>query len=326
VHADARSHVCCQGGLKPPGLRHTGDVLVIQELSKRYGNNQANDRVSLRVPRRRIVGFVGPNGAGKSTAMRAIMGLVRPDSGSIEWDGQPLHKVGVTHIGYMPEQRGLYPKMKILDQVRYFGDLKGGVAPAEIRSRATSLLTELGLGERLDDPVEKLSHGNQQRVQLAVALVNNPELLVLDEPFGGLDPVAASRLEAILRDHVEQGAGVLFSSHQLELVERICDDVVIIADGRIRASGEVRQVRADFGRYRVRVRVDEPQVPLVECLTAFAAEEAGAHQVVVYADSDQDIERVLAQARKAGPITEFHYELPTLAELFGDLTAHEEQS
>ncbi|MEZ5218407.1 MAG: ATP-binding cassette domain-containing protein [Ilumatobacteraceae bacterium] len=289
-------------------------MLQITDLSKRYGDLQAIDGVSVAVPRGRIVGFVGPNGAGKSTTMRSIFGLVSPDRGSITWDGSPVDGNALARFGYMPEQRGLYPKMKVAEQVAFFAELKG-VDTATARRDAREILTSLGLEDRLDDPVEKLSHGNQQRVQLAVALVNEPELLVLDEPFNGLDPVAVDTLETSLRARVEAGTGVLFSSHQLDLVERLCDELVIIVGGIVRAAGSVHDVRASTGHRIVRIEVERPTVPLGDVIDRPHL-EATTQTVTVAVSDDRELEDLLARARTAGPVTRFDYDLPSLQQAF----------
>lgn len=202
-------------------------MLHVEALSKRYGDIVALDAASFAVERGRMLGFLGPNGAGKTTSMRAILRLVDPDAGTVSWDGRPVDDPMRRRFGYMPEQRGLYPKMKIGDQVAWFGRLHGMTAPAAAAATA-AWLERLALADRAGDPVETLSHGNQQRVQLATALVHDPDLLILDEPFSGLDPIGSKTMAGVLRERAAVGAAVLFSSHQLDVVEDLCDDVAII--------------------------------------------------------------------------------------------------
>ncbi len=294
-------------------------MLQITDLSKRYGDLVAVNNVSLAVPRGRVVGFVGPNGAGKSTTMRSVFGLVEPDSGSISWDGEPVGPSHLARFGYMPEQRGLYPKMKIQDQIAFFAELKG-VDRKTALSRAAEILESLDLGDRMGDQLEKLSHGNQQRVQLAVSLVTNPELLILDEPFNGLDPVAVNTLQDVLTERVATGAGVLFSSHQLDLVERICDEIVIIVDGEIRAAGTVHDVRASAGVRHVSIQVNRPLSPLVDAIN-HPLVEGSTDQVVAVVDNDNDLEAILAQARSVGAVTRFDYDMPDLQSVFTSIAA-----
>ncbi len=295
-------------------------MLTVTSLSKRYGENQAAADVSFTVPPGRIVGFLGPNGAGKTTTMRSIFGLVEPDSGSVTWDGAPVDQARLMRFGYLPEQRGLYPKMRIGQQVAFFAQLKGlGAGPA--RDAANRLLGELGLGDRLDDTLEKLSHGNQQRVQLAVAMVHDPDLLVLDEPFSGLDPVAVSVLQAALQARAAAGAGVLFSSHQLDLVERICEEVVIIANGRVKANGPIDEVRNSVDRRVVDVRVDDNANTLASALEGFDVIDLGNGQATIRIASADELDAVLGAARSAGTITTFSYQPPTLSEVFAEVVA-----
>ena len=206
-----------------------------------------------------MFGFVGPNGAGKTTTMRIILGVLAADGGEVRWHGEPVDAATRRRFGYMPEERGLYPKMRVRTQLTYLAALHGVDAPEQAADR---WIERLGIGERADDRVEELSLGNQQRVQLAAALVHEPELLVLDEPFSGLDPVGVDVLSGVLAEYAATGVPVVFSSHQLELVERLCEAVAIIKDGRLVASGAVEELRGQ-GSGAVRVVVEGD--PLVTC-------------------------------------------------------------
>src|SRR6202165_4830199 len=228
-------------------------MLEISELYQRFGERIAVDKLSFTVDKGEIVGLVGRNGAGKTTTMRAVMGIYRPLGGSITWSGHPVALSDRLRFGYMPEERGLYPQMRVLDQIAYFARLHGVALPAA-RSEAQRWLTRLGLEGRELDRVVALSHGNQQRVQLAVALVYQPELLVLDEPFAGLDPSAVDFLSDVLRAEAARGTAVLFSSHQLDLVERLCRRLVILDRGRAVANGTLDELRARVPQ-KLRVKV-----------------------------------------------------------------------
>jgi ABC-2 type transport system ATP-binding protein len=217
-------------------------VLVVDAIDKRFGRVHALDSVSLRVQRGQIVGFLGPNGAGKTTAMRAVMGLIDVDAGEVRWEDAPLDSAVRRRFGYMPAERGMYPKMRIGDQIAYFAQLSG-LDRRAARAAAGEWMERLGIDARAGDEVQSLSSGNQQRVQLAISLVHHPELLVLDEPFSGLDPVAAETMKGILLDQVRAGAAVLLSSHQLDLVSDLTDEVVIIDGGRVVLSGDVERLR-----------------------------------------------------------------------------------
>ncbi|GAB2548427.1 ABC transporter ATP-binding protein [Leucobacter ruminantium] len=215
----------------------------IAGISRSFGDRRVLDDVSFGVEGGRMTGFVGGNGAGKTTTMRIILGVLAADAGTVSLDGTPLTAADRAAFGYMPEERGLYPKMKVLEQLVYLGRLHG-MAAGDAKESASSLVERLGLGERANDTLESLSLGNQQRAQIAAALVHRPTALVLDEPFSGLDPMAVEVVLGVLRDYAAQGAPVLFSSHQLDIVERLCDDVVVIGEGRIRAAGSREKLRA----------------------------------------------------------------------------------
>ena len=275
-------------------------MLTFSEATKRFGEVIALDRCSFSAERGRTIGFLGPNGAGKTTAMRAIFGLVALDAGDVSWEARPVGLPERLRFGYMPEERGLYPRMPVGEQLEYFGRLHGMSADAA-RASAALWLDRLGLGGRGRAKVEELSHGNQQRAQLAAALLHAPDLLVLDEPFAGLDPVAVQALAEVLRDEAARGAAVLFSSHQLDLVEDICEEVAIIDHGRIVAAGDVRALRQ--GSHRRRVDLVDRRNGELRLLTR----------------EDVDPQQVLAAAALAGRVVAFSFGPPSLAELFLEL-------
>jgi len=288
-------------------------VLELCELTKRFSTTTALDGLSLTVRAGEICGFVGQNGAGKTTAMRLVLGVLQADGGEVRWQGAPVDAAVRRRTGYMPEERGLYPKMRVGDQLRYLGRLHGLGAQAAGAS-VGRLLADLGIAEREGDRLESLSLGNQQRVQLAAALVHDPELLVLDEPFSGLDPVGVEVLAATLRARVDRGVPVLFSSHQLDLVERLCDSVAIVRAGRVVASGTVEQLRGSGRAARLRVRVDGP----APCWPAGVRELGDGLLELAPGVDDQ---AVLAAALRAGPVREFTPVRPTLTDLFRELVA-----
>jgi ABC-2 type transport system ATP-binding protein len=288
-------------------------MLSLQHLDKRYGSITALDDASFEVPSGRIIGFLGPNGAGKTTAMRCVFDLVRPDGGMVLWNGRPIGPAERLQFGYMPEERGLYPKMKVRDQLAYFGRLSGldGTSAGE---RADHWLARLGLADRALEETVKLSHGNQQRVQLAAALVHSPKLLVLDEPFAGLDPLGMETMSGMLAELAGDGVGIVFSSHQLDLVEDVCQDVVIINRGRIVLSGRVADLKAASGRRHLRIAVNgQPWTPDVEDLEMVSGTGADPRYLV---GSHTRLDQVLAQAQAAGHVTTFTVEPPSLTDLF----------
>jgi ABC-2 type transport system ATP-binding protein len=290
-------------------------MLEIRDLSKRYGAVVALDHASFAVRPGRLVGFLGPNGAGKTTTMRCVFGLARPDSGSITWQGQPIDRAHRLRFGYMPEQRGLYPRMKVADQLSYFAQ-QHGLRARDAKAATARWLDGLGLGDRAGDKLEALSHGNQQRVQLGAALVHDPELLVLDEPFSGLDPIGIDTMSSILRERAAAGVGVVFSSHQLDLVEDLCEDVVIINRGRIAAAGGIDDLRAASNRRHLEVEVAGNGNRWLAARPDLVPVESRGDVARLLVPADLDLASVLALATAAGPVRRFSFQPPTLSELF----------
>lgn len=291
--------------------------LSVDAVDRSFGDRQVLKDVSFTVAAGRLTGFVGANGAGKTTTMRIILGVLAADAGSVTWRGEPLGREIRQRFGYMPEERGLYPKMSVQDQIVYLGRLHG-LGAAEARRRTTALLERLELAGRAGDHVQKLSLGNQQRAQIAAALVHDPELLVLDEPFSGLDPLAVDNVVAVLRERAAAGAAVLFSSHQLDVVERLCDDLVIIADGTIRAAGDRDGLREQYALPRYSIEVagdagwlrDQAGVTLVDL---------DGRRAVFDLDSSIDDQVVLRAALDRGPVHAFGPIRPKLAEIFREV-------
>ncbi|THV41291.1 ABC transporter ATP-binding protein [Glycomyces buryatensis] len=283
-------------------------MLEIKDLHKRFGDVVALDGVSLSAKPGEVVGFVGANGAGKTTTMRIAMGVLASDSGEIVYNGTPLGSKQRQRFGYMPSERGLYPKMKVGEQIAYFGELHGLDKAAAKRSTA-DLLEQLNLTDRIGDNVQDLSLGNQQRVQLAVSLVHDPEALILDEPFSGLDPIAVDVMGTALKDRAAAGAPVIFSSHQLDLIERLCDSVVIIGAGKIIAAGGVEDLKArEVKELRIRVETIED---LTDALPGTVTRDGDDYLV-----EDGDSQEALRIAAAAGRVTHFAYDQPTIAEIF----------
>lgn len=290
--------------------------LEIHALRRSFGELVAVDGLSFSVGDGRMVGFVGRNGAGKTTTMRIICGLLSADSGSVSWQGRPIDARLRERIGYMPEERGLYPKMRIGDQLEYFAVLHGA-SHGEGRAAARAWLERLGLGSREAERVEALSHGNQQRVQLAAALVHSPDLLILDEPFAGLDPIATDVMAGVLREQAAHGVPVLFSSHQLELVEQLCDSVAIIDHGRLVASGRIDELRS-AGPRLLRVDVQGAPEQWIASLAGVRVLERNGGTIFELAP-DADPQAILDSARRAGSVKYFAEQQPSLAELFREV-------
>ncbi len=298
-------------------------MLEISELRKRFAGGPdspegklALDGISFAVRPGEMFGFVGANGAGKTTTMRIVMGVLQADSGSVTWQGRPLTYLDRQKFGYMPEERGLYQKMRAAEQIEYFGRLHG-LSQSAAKQASDDLLQRLGLTERRNDTVESLSLGNQQRVQLAVALVHEPEVLILDEPFSGLDPIAVDTLATALQERCRGGVPVIFSSHQLELVERLCDAVGIVSAGRMVASGTVDELRAAESR-TLRVVVHDPAPGWADGLPG-EVRVTGDRQVLLTTHGDD--QEILRRAVKAGRVEHFGVEQPSLTEIFKEAVA-----
>jgi len=295
-------------------------LLELDGLRRTFGSLTALDDLSFEVPAGVVVGFLGPNGAGKTTAMRAVFGLTDLDAGEVRWNGSPVGHAQRRRFGYMPEERGLYPSMLVGEQVEYLGRLHG-LDPATAAHATRSWLERLEVADRAASKVEALSHGNQQRVQLAAALVHDPELLVLDEPLAGLDPVGIDAIGQVLVERARAGCCVLFSSHQLDLVEDLCEQVTIIDHGRLVVAGSVDELAAR-GRRRLVVRVEGDRaadwargVPGV----TVSEIDAGAARLVL--DDGVDSDRVLRRAMAAGRVVQFSFERRRLSEVFREALA-----
>ncbi|APE33208.1 ABC transporter ATP-binding protein [Nocardia mangyaensis] len=292
-------------------------MLEVAGLIRRFGDNVAVDGVSFDVEAGLLTGFVGGNGAGKTTTMRMIMGVLGVHGGEVRWDGRPVTALDRRGFGYMPEERGLYPKQPVLDQLVYLARLRG-LAAGAARTRAGELLERFELGDRGKDKLESLSLGNQQRVQIAAAVIAQPTALILDEPFSGLDPVAVDSMVELLREYAQQGVPVLFSSHQLDLVERLCDRLVILARGKVVGQGSVDELRAGNGsRYRL-VLGDDPgwlhEHPGVRVLDI-----EGPRALLEFDGAGTD--DVLKAALSRGSVREFAEVRPTVAEIYREVTA-----
>ena len=299
-------------------------TITVEGLTRRFGDLTAVDHVDFSVEKGLMTGFVGGNGAGKTTTMRMIMGVLGISEGRVLWGDRPITTADQRAIGYMPEERGLYPKQKVLDQLIYLGQLKG-LSRKAARGSVTDLLERLGLAERTDDTVESLSLGNQQRVQIAAALMIEPAALILDEPFSGLDPDAVDSMADLLREHTARGVPVLFSSHQLDLVDRLCDRLVILAGGRVRAIGTPAELRGGApGRHRLVATHDAGWVRDVPGLTAVDVDGPTAIiDLPAEAERDRDhvLSEVLAEGLRRGGVTELSPIVPPLSEVYREVTA-----
>ncbi len=290
-------------------------MLVAEGLTRRFGDVVALDGLSLHVGPGEVLGFLGPNGSGKTTALRSILGISEPDAGTVTWKGKAVDADARRRFGYLPEERGLYPGMKLGEQLAYFATLYG-LDRHKAKAAAYEWLDRLGLGDRVNDKVDTLSLGNQQRVQLAASMIHQPELLVLDEPFSGLDPISIETVGAILREQADSGVAVVFSSHQLDLVEDYCERVTIVAKGRIVTEGAIDDLRRG-GEPRLAVEVEgDTTSAWANRLSGVTVVDNLDGRLRLKLDPTADPQAVLAAAQTRGPIVEFRFEQRRLSEVF----------
>ncbi|MDO5635510.1 MAG: ATP-binding cassette domain-containing protein [Micrococcus sp.] len=292
-------------------------MISVRDLNKSFGSAHVLRDLSFDIRPGMMTGFVGGNGAGKTTTMRILLGVLSHDSGEILVDGAPMSSDYRAGIGYMPEERGLYPKMSVIDQLVYLGRLRG-LSAGEAKTRGMDLLTRLNLETRAKDKLEELSLGNQQRAQVAAALIHEPVALVLDEPFSGLDPHAVETTLTVLREAADTGIPVLFSSHQLDVVERLCDELIILADGTVRATGTRDELLSAHGtgEFELHAETDAGwvrEIPGVEVTFL-----DGGH--ARFTGDDDAAQAILQQAATRGPVHRFGPVTHTLHELFTEVT------
>jgi ABC-2 type transport system ATP-binding protein len=291
--------------------------LVLSDVARSFGAVAAVRDVSFEVPSGTTFGLLGPNGAGKTTTMRMILGILVPDRGRIAWNGAPIDLATRRRFGYLPEERGLYGKLKVREQIAYFGRLHGVPAPLD-RKRADAWIERMDLGDYANRPCGELSKGNQQKVQIACAALHEPELLVLDEPFSGLDPVNAETLLGALRDLKAAGTTLILSSHQMWQIEDLCERFCIIADGTVRVTGTLGELRAAWPT-RV-IEVEPPSSALRSALDAepqTRALPAVDRPVLAYeVPADHDVAGLLRRLVAAGDVTRFERVEPRLTDIY----------
>ncbi len=289
-------------------------VVDIRNVVKRYGDFVAVNDVSIAVPRGAIYGLLGPNGAGKSSTIRMLLRIMLPDLGSIRVLGDDVAKLDVDRIGYLPEERGLYKKMKVGDLIVFFAEIKG-VSKVDARRRAIEWLERMGLRDRAARPVEELSKGMQQKVQFITTIIHEPELLVLDEPFSGLDPVNASVLKDIILEFHRKGHTIVFSTHQMDQVEKLCEHICLINKGRVVLSGTLASVKKQYGHNGVNVRFNGDG-SFLKSLPEVASAQDNGNEVFLRLRDGADASRILDAARGRVEIVRFEVAEPTVHDIF----------
>jgi ABC-2 type transport system ATP-binding protein len=297
--------------------------LEIDRVTKRFATTLALDDLSFEVPRGRIFGFLGANGAGKTTTMRICLGILHADSGEVRWDGTPTIELPRRTWGYLPEERGLYPRMTVLDQLVYFATLYGQ-APDRARRDATHWLVRFRIPEYADRRADELSKGNQQKVQFIAAILHGPDVLLMDEPFTGLDPVNLALLREAFIQLRDEGRTIVFSTHQMEAAEALCESVAIVDRGRLVAGGPVRELKRTSRARTVRLGIDgETLAPWLAGLPGVVAVRPGAGFAELELGPDADPDAVLAAAVAHGAsITRFEVAEPSLEAIFVERVGH----
>lgn len=287
-------------------------MLRVEDLRKSFGDVIALDGCTFTVEPGQMLGLLGPNGAGKTTVMRGVFGLIRPDAGTVTWNGNPIERTTRRGFGYMPEERGLYPKLQVRWQLAYLGRLHG-MQPEDALAATDRWLEEFSLTDRAESKVSELSHGNQQRVQLIAALLHDPSLVVLDEPFSGLDPIGAGFMADTLSRLAGNGTAVVFSSHQLDVVEDLCREVTILHQGRVVLEGKVKDLRAaSDDRY---IDVVGEDASWVEAVPGATVVESSDGRTRAHLSEPIELDVVARLVSDTGA-TQFTFEPPPLSEVF----------
>jgi ABC-2 type transport system ATP-binding protein len=289
-------------------------LLSVQNLKKYYATQKAVDDISFELQKGSIFGLLGPNGAGKSTLLRMITGIFYPDSGNIYFDGTPFDPdKHIGEMGYMPEERGLYKKMKIGEQAVYLAQLRG-LSHADAVRRSQEWFQRLDMGTWWNKKVEDLSKGMSQKLQFVTTVIHNPRLLILDEPFSGLDPVNANVLKDEIFRLAQSGTTIIFSTHRMEQVEEICDHIVLVNQGKKILDGSVRQVKQDFKEHIFRISLDQYDTALPEGMQVL---KKGDNHITFHLDEDRSSNMVLQHFINQGnTIHSFEEILPSLNDIF----------
>ena len=288
-------------------------VVELEAVTKAYETKVAVSNLSLSIEAGQMFGLLGPNGAGKTSSIRMMMGITVPDSGRILLFGKPFERQSLERVGYLPEERGLYKKMKVLDQLVFFGQLHG-LSAHEASKRAHAWAERLEIAGSLDKKTEELSKGMQQKIQFIASLLHDPGLIVMDEPFSGLDPVNATLLERTLLELKDQGKAILFSTHRMDQVEKLCDSICLVSQGKAVLAGNLRDIKAGYERNRVIVEFEGGSEFLKSAEIAQANNFSGHAEIKLKPHGDA--QKLLHEAAAMATIYRFELVEPSLEEIF----------
>ncbi|MGP4106572.1 ABC transporter ATP-binding protein [Virgibacillus sp. L01] len=289
-------------------------TLKINDVTKRFGKNTAVDHLSIKIPEKEMFGFLGGNGAGKTTTFRMVLGLLDITEGDISWNGESISYDKSHLIGYLPEERGLYPKLKVRDQLIYLGKLRG-MSKSEVVTELEGWLERFKVPEYMDKKVEELSKGNQQKIQFISAVIHKPKLLILDEPFSGLDPINVEMLKEAVVNLKEQGTSIVFSSHQMEHVEELCEHLCILHKGKPVVQGSLREIKKSFGKKNLIVHADF-SVDFLKDYTGVLHYKAVAEGCELQIESEKVAQKLFKALHGKGFVRKFELEEPTLSDIF----------
>lgn len=288
--------------------------LKLEHVTKKFGSFTAVDDLSLEIPEHAIFGFLGANGAGKTTSFRMILNLIDPTSGTITWKGEPINYSRTDEIGYLPEERGLYPKLKVRDQIVYLAKLRG-MDKRSVQKELIEWLDRFQVPQYLDKKVEELSKGNQQKIQFIASVIHKPKLLILDEPFSGLDPVNVEMMKEAVKDLAKEGTSIVFSSHRMDHVEELCEHLCMMQHGKPILHGNLTEIKRSFGRKNLKVQADF-DLSFIERIPGVLQSKYYTDTALFQIDHEEVSQRILEELQGKGFVRKFELDEPSLNDIF----------